>query len=167
MQTNLNTERLSLATVTTEDDAFMLELLNSKGWIEFIGDRHVHSRKAAVTFIEKVNKTRNITYWVVKLKTDNIPAGIISFLKRDYLEYFDIGFAFLPQYTGKGYAYEATKAILEMLKQYPEHTIILASTMPENQKSIGLLSKLGFRFDKEIEVGQEILRISIHDAAIG
>ena len=166
IQATLTTDRLSLAIINAGDHSFILELLNSAGWIEFIGDRNVHSAKDALAFIEKVNKTPKLTYWVVKLKTDETAIGIISFLKRDYLEHFDIGFAFLPQFSRRGYAYEAASAVLESLKQIPEHAIILASTLPGNQKSIGLLTKLGFRLDREIYLNQEILRIYIHDTSI-
>lgn len=163
MQTILNTDRLSLAPIKANDHAFILELLNSRGWIEFIGDRHVHSKEDALAFIEKVKKTPMFTYWVVKLKTDRTSVGIISFLKRDYLEHFDMGFSFLPQYQGRGYAYEAAKAVLNRLKKDPGHAIILASTLPANKKSIGLLIKLGFRFDRTLQVDQETLNIYIHD----
>lgn len=166
LQTNLYTDRLALAIVNTGDHAFMLELLNSKGWIEFIGDRHVYSAKEAITFIDKTNNTPNLTYWVVRLKADQTPVGIISFLKREYLKHFDIGFSFLPQHNGNGYAYEAAYAVMQILKRYPEHTTLLATSMPSNKNSLRLLTKLGFRFDHELRFEKETMYVYLHDQTI-
>lgn len=93
------------------------------------------------------------------LKDTHEPIGIISFIKRSYLDYFDIGFAFLSRYNGKGYAYEAAKEILSIVSSKPEHSIVMATTMPANVSSVKLLTKLGFYFDKEIEVGLEKLHL--------
>ena len=84
-------------------------------------------------------------------KKAGTPVGIISLIKRSYLEYFDIGFAFLPQYTNNGYAYEASKAILAMVSRLPAFKTVLATTLSSNKSSIKLLAKLGFRFEKENE----------------
>jgi [ribosomal protein S5]-alanine N-acetyltransferase len=159
MLTKLTTKRLSLNALTVEDGDFIQELVNTKGWLQFIGDRNIHSKEDAINYINKINATRNFYYWVVRI-TDTIePIGIISFIKRSYLEHFDIGFAFLPQYNSKGYAYEAAKEILSMVKSKHEHSIVLATTVPDNLSSIKLLTKLGLHFDKEIEVGSEKLHV--------
>jgi RimJ/RimL family protein N-acetyltransferase len=74
---------------------------------------------------------------------------LISFLKRDYLEFFDLGFAFLPEYARQGYAYEASEAVLHRMMQDPKHHTVQATTLPSNQASINLLGKLGFQFQEE------------------
>jgi RimJ/RimL family protein N-acetyltransferase len=95
----------------------------------------------------------NIQYWVVRLNEKNVPIGIVTFIKRDYLEYHDIGFAFLPQFSKKGYAYEAVFAVLNELKNEKAHPQILATTIQDNVRSIQLLEKLGFHFEKIIQQG--------------
>lgn len=78
-------------------------------------------------------------------------------MKRDYLDDHDIGFAFLPQYAKKGYAYEAVKAVLDLaLKHYP---VLLATTISENKNSIALLSKLGLQYERTIKIENEKLLI--------
>ena len=111
MQNRISTERLRLQLLTLEDYDFIEQLVNTNGWIEFIGDRNVHSKEDAVAYINKIINTENLFYWVVRIKGSNTPIGIISFLKRAYLEHFDIGFAFLPEYNGNGYAHEAAKKV--------------------------------------------------------
>ena len=163
MITTLTTERLSLQALAIGDADFIKELVNTKGWLQFIGDRHIYSKEDAINYVNKINNSQNIHYWVVCLKKINVPIGIITFLKRNYLEYFDIGFAFLPQFNGEGYAYEAAKAVLSMVMSKPEHPTVLATTLPNNTNSIKLLNKLGLEFDREIEVGDEKLQVySIH-----
>lgn len=152
MQTNITTERLSLNLLTLEDHDFIMRLVNSNGWIEFIGDRNVHTKDDAIAYINKIMSTKNLYYWVVRIKNASTPIGIISFLKRSYLDNFDIGFAFLPEFNGNGYAYEAAKEILSVVSRNPAHTVVLATTIPQNVNSIKLLTKLGLRFEKKLKV---------------
>jgi [ribosomal protein S5]-alanine N-acetyltransferase len=159
MKTKITTQRLTLSPITEDDYSFMLALVNTKGWLEFIGDRKVHSKEDAIKYIQKIKKTEDLNYWIVRLKNNNTSIGIISFLKRSYLENFDIGFAFLPEFYGYGYAYEAAKEILSVVSKKPEHAKILATTVPQNTNSIKLLTKLGFYFEKEIEIQNEKLHV--------
>jgi [ribosomal protein S5]-alanine N-acetyltransferase len=148
----LITERLIIKPLALTDVSFILELLNSEGWIKFIGNRNVTSQVEASTYIERILENKNIVYWVVKLRDSQVPVGIVTFIKRDYLEHHDIGFAFLPNFAKKGYAYEATNAVLQQLIRERNITHILAITVPENMKSIKLLKKIGLAFEKEIEL---------------
>ena len=43
----LETERLILRQFTTGDSKFIVELLNSPGWIEYIGDRNIKTEEQA------------------------------------------------------------------------------------------------------------------------
>jgi RimJ/RimL family protein N-acetyltransferase len=146
----LQTERLNLDVLQVQDHDFIQQLLNTEGWLRFIGDRHIHSTGEAIAYINKIINTPHLTYWVARDKVTKMPVGIISFLKREYLEHFDIGFAFLPQACGKGFAFEAANRILSEADKDPQHAIVLATTVPENAASIGLLCKLGFSFQEEI-----------------
>ncbi len=159
MQNKIITDRLSLNLLTLDDRDFVKSLVNTQGWIKFIGDRNVHTDDDAIAYINKIRNTQNLYYWVVSIKKENTPIGIISFLKRDYLENFDIGFAFLPEYNGNGYAYEAAKKVLSLVSKNPQYTVVLATTVPQNTNSIKLLIKLGLHFGKEIEVEKQKLHV--------
>jgi ribosomal-protein-alanine N-acetyltransferase len=166
MLTPVPTDRLIIDQLTIEDHDFILELVNSAGWLEFIGSRNVHSKEDAINFIHKTINSPNLTYWVVRLKVEEIPIGIISFIKRAYLEHFDIGFAFLPQFAGQGFAFEAANEVLLNIRRKPEHSSILATTVPQNVHSIRLLTKLGFHFEKEIEVENEKIHVYSNQTTI-
>jgi RimJ/RimL family protein N-acetyltransferase len=159
IERTITTDRLELEIVKTEDAEFIRSLVNTREWIEHIGDRHVRSKKDAIAYVNSILATENFLYWVVRTVKGHTAIGIISFLKRAYLENFDIGFAFLPDFTGKGYAYEAAKAVLDMVKQQPEFNTVLALTQASNERSIHLLKKLGFTYQKTSEWEDKMLEI--------
>lgn len=157
MQNNYSTSRLVLNKLAPADADFIKELVNTPGWIKFIGDRNIHNDEDAARYIQKIMGDPNIQYWVVKTKDVHIPIGIVTFIKRAYLSHHDIGFAFLPAHAGQGYAREATAAVLNDIAGTGTHTHILATTLKENASSIHLLEKLGFIFSSEIDTENEIL----------
>lgn len=159
MQSQILTNRLSLDLLTENDHPFIRTLVNTKGWLQFIGDRNVHSEEDAVAYIRRLLNTPDLFYWVVQKQDDATPLGVITLLKRSYLEHFDLGFAFLPEFTGQGYAFEAAHKLLSVVSKMKEHDAILAITIPQNVSSIRLLTKLGFVFEKEIAVANEQLHV--------
>jgi [ribosomal protein S5]-alanine N-acetyltransferase len=151
MQKKYFTSRLVLRPVNLHDAAFILELLNTKGWIQFIGDRKVNNIEDSRNYIQKIMNNPHTLYWVARLEREHASVGIISFIKRSYLEHWDIGFAFLPAFFGNGYAYESAEKILQEMLKNPQHSTILATTKVDNQSSIHLIEKIGFHFKKEME----------------
>ena len=81
-----------------------------------------------------------------------IPIGMCGLLKRDYLENPDIGFAILPEHTNNGYAYEAAKATINFAKTHLNISHLAGFTIGYNIYSINLLNKLGFTFDRMIQI---------------
>ena len=150
---DLLTQRLNISPLDSVHSAFIFELVNSFGWKEFIGERNVNSIQDAEIYIHNILANDNIEYKVVSITTENTPIGIVTFIKRDYLDHHDFGFAFLPQYSGQGYAHEASKYLLNLYKS--KHPIILATTKTTNNKSIQLLEKLGFIYSHDIQHDKE------------
>lgn len=155
----INTKRLFIAPLSEEGTTFVFELLNTEGWVKNIGDRNIRSEKDAREYIQKVNSNPHITYWIVKLKKEGLPIGLVTIIKRDYLPSKDVGFAFLPQFFHKGYAFEATKAVLLALVNSNGLEIILAISLPDNKSSIKLIEKLGLKFEKTINHENSILGV--------
>lgn len=159
MQTNYKTERLFLRTLSAADARFIFELLNTEGWIKFIGDRNIKNLEDAGQYIQKIISNPDVEYRVAVLVDEQTAIGVISFIKRTYLDHHDIGFAFLPAYAGKGYAFEAASAVLADMLQLEEHHTILATTLADNHSSIQLLKKLGFIFSRQIINGEDTLQL--------
>lgn len=147
----LETDRLILRHQTTQDAAFILELLNDPSWIQNIGDRGVRTlddaRKNIIEVPMKAYAQLGFGFYLTELKEGGIPLGICGLAKRDFMEDVDIGFAFLPRYWGKGYAYEAASAVMDYAKDVIGLKRIAAITAIDNQASAKLLEKLGLQFE--------------------
>ncbi len=137
------------------DAPFILELLNTPQYIQFIGDKNVHSIKdAEINIQERIDSyvTTGFGLWLVALKKSGVPIGTCGLIKRDSLEHVDIGFAFHPNYFNKGYAYEAAEGCLRYGYEKLGLSKVVGITDGDNQSSIKLLEKLGLHFEKEIKM---------------
>lgn len=155
MLTSITTERLLLSPLAMGDGKFILELVNTDGWLRFIGNRNINSEADAIAYIQTLIENPDINYWVVRLKGADTAIGIITFIKREVLAYHDIGFALLPAYEHKGYAYEAAGAVLLDIVHSAKHTHVSGITNVNNGAAIKLLKKLGFEFQNLINVENE------------
>ncbi|WP_185151659.1 GNAT family N-acetyltransferase [Chryseobacterium sp. SN22] len=159
---NISSDRLELSPLTGNDYSFIFELVNAPGWLQFIGDRNIRTEDDAKAYILKINENPQIKYRKVTLRSGKKPMGIITWVKRDYLEYPDVGFAFLPDGAGQGYAFEATRAVLYSAPEVLRQDRILAITTRENVRSVKLLEKLKFSCDGETEAdGKMLLQYSL------
>jgi RimJ/RimL family protein N-acetyltransferase len=137
----------------------MLELVNTEGWLKYIGDRKVHTVTDAEAYIQRILDNPLYFYHVIEMNDTTDPVGIISFLKRDDQKYFDLGFALLPAYEGQGIASEAANKYLTTIQSQQEFENIIAICVPENLKSISVLKKLGFSYQYDYKQGEEVLSI--------
>ena len=149
----LETTRLRLREFTADDTEFIISLFNSPGWLEFIGDRRVHTVPQARAYLEngpmKSYRENGYGLFLVERKDDGAAIGMCGLLRRESLEYPDIGFAFLPEYSGKGYAVEVARATLAWATDTLGIPAITAITLPGNLRSIHLLEKIGLRYLKD------------------
>jgi RimJ/RimL family protein N-acetyltransferase len=147
----LETDRLILRHQIIEDAAFILELLNDPSWMQYIGDRGVRTLDEARAYILKgpidMYARLGFGFYLTELKDGGIPIGICGLVKRDFLEDADVGFAFLPRFWGKGYAFEAASAVMDYAKTVLGLKRIAAISSEDNYASANLLRKLGFHFE--------------------
>lgn len=160
----LETERLVLREIEPERDApFILELLNTPKFIQYIGDRQVRTVEDAAAFIENryAASYRDNGYglYAVDLRSDGTSVGMCGFVRRDTLPGPDIGFSFLPEHERRGYGYESASAILDYGRKTLGFTEVYAITTLDNDASGALLEKLGFSYDRNIETEDEVLRL--------
>ncbi len=159
----LETDRLTLRELTFYDSSFILELVNTPGWLTYIGDRNIKNNEQAKKYLEngplKSYAQHQFGLWLVTRKQDGEKLGICGLLKRDYLDQPDLGFAFLPEFTGKGYAKESANATIAYAHSKLKITDISALVIAENKRSIHLLEKIGMSFQKTITVGPESLQL--------
>lgn len=155
----VETERLTLRRLTVDDAEFVFALLNEPSWLRFIGDKGVRTLEDARAYIENgplaMYQRFGFGLYVTERRTDGVPMGMCGLIKRDGLDDVDIGFAFLPAYWGRGYAFEAAAAVMEYGRNVIGLTRIVAITAPDNESSARLLEKLGLRFDRMVRLSAD------------
>ena len=156
--TVLETDRLILRQLTSDDAPFILELLNQPSFLRFIGDKNVRSREDAVRYLETgplaSYERFGFGLYRVELKGSGTPIGMCGLLKRDTLPDADIGFAFLPDYWSAGYAFEAADAVMNYGRGLGLKRIV-AITSLDNDASIKLLGKIGMQFEGIIKLADD------------
>ncbi len=155
----LETERLILRKFTLADAPFILELVNTPTWLQFIGDKGVRNLQDAQNYLKngslKSYQENDFGFYLVCEKSTQKPIGMCGFIKRQELEDVDLGFAFLPDYIGKGFGYEIAQATIEYGKDVLKLRRIIAVVDQRNIPSNALLQKLGFVFEKTIPFGEK------------
>jgi RimJ/RimL family protein N-acetyltransferase len=164
------TERLVLRELCIDDAVFILQLVNEPSWLRFIGDKGIKTLEAARNYILKgpVEMYARLGFglWLVELKEGSIPVGICGLIKRESLKDIDIGFAFLPAYWRRGYAFESASAAMAYGKKALELKRIVAVMSPDNYASDRLLEKLGFRFERMVRLPGDAPEIRLYAAAV-
>ncbi len=145
----LQTSRLKIEKASEVDVDFFFQLLNSPNWIKNIGDRGIDDKTKALAYIQNsLIKSYQIhgfgLYKMITAET-HIPIGICGFVKREYLNYSDIGFAILPEYEGLGYTSEAIKGLIDYGFSKLGLLTILGITNECNNASCHLLQKSGLK----------------------
>jgi RimJ/RimL family protein N-acetyltransferase len=161
----IDTPRLTLHRLTTDDADFILELLNEPSFLRYIGDKGVRTRADACQYIlagPMASYERfGFGLYRVEEKDGGEPIGICGLLKRESLEDVDVGFAFLPAFWSNGFAFESASAVLAHGRRTWGLKRILAITSPDNEPSIRLLAKLGFRFERMARLSEEAPEIEV------
>jgi RimJ/RimL family protein N-acetyltransferase len=148
----LETERLLLRPLTTDDAPFILTLLNEPSFLRFIGDKKVRNLEDARQYIltgpMASYQRHGLGLLAVELKASQTPIGMCGLLKREELPEPDIGFAYLPDFWGQGFAFEAAKAVMNDARESLKLNRVLAIVNPDNDASIKLLERLGLKFER-------------------
>lgn len=143
----IETQRLLIEPLSNEDLTFIIELLNQESFKKYIGERYVTDEKSAMNFLEEgpfLTYPRDIGMHCVKIKQTGEPVGLCGLMKRHYLMIPDLGYAFLEQVHGQGYAYEAAKEVINWAAFDKGYKRLAAMTSFNNDASMRLLKKLDF-----------------------
>jgi RimJ/RimL family protein N-acetyltransferase len=145
------TKRLRVRWLNADDAAFIFSLLNQPSWIQYIGDKGIKTLQDALNYIENgpvaMYKRAGFGLYLVELATTGEPMGMCGLIKREALKDVDLGFAFLPKFWCKGYAFESAAAVMCYGREVLGLRRIVAILAQDNHRSSKLLEKLGFRFE--------------------
>jgi len=150
------TERLIVRQFELSDASFIVRLLNDDLFIRYIGDKNVRTHDHAINYLKTGPKASYEKHGfglnLVCLRESHTPIGMCGLLKRNELDNPDLGYAFLPEYSGKGYAREAAGNTLKTVMKTCSLDKVVAVTLPDNVRSIKLLETIGFRLKETIEL---------------
>lgn len=161
MEIFISTPRLILRELIPSDAAGMFELDSDKDVHLYLGNQpltHIDQSKEVIRFIRQQYEENGIGRWAVIEKSTNRFIGwaglkLVTTPVNGHVNYYDLGYRFIKQYWGKGYATECTKALLEYGFIKLQQEVIYAMTDAENMASARVLEKNGFRqtgvFDDE------------------
>lgn len=139
---------LIVSEFSVTDSSFIFELLNTSAWKKFIGDRNINNIEDAANYIHTAPLASYAKYgyggWKISLKRTGEPIGMVGLFRRDYLDGPDLGFALLPGFEGKGFAYESSLATLNYVSETYNIQKLYATTVEINPRSQRLLARLGF-----------------------
>jgi RimJ/RimL family protein N-acetyltransferase len=161
----LKTDRLILRRLSERDAEFILGLLNEPSFLRYIGDKGVRTLDDARDYLLNGPLESYIRYgfglYLVETKEPQISIGICGLIKREALPDVDVGFAFLPEFWNKGYAFESASAVLAYAKTVLKFDRIVAITDIDNVVSGRVLQKLGMRFDRMIKLSETSAEIKL------
>lgn len=161
------TERLILKAAEVQDADFFLELYNMPSFIQYIGDRNLRTKEDAENyitnrFLPQIKKLGFGNYVVIH-KELNKKIGAVGIFEREGLDVLDIGFSFLPNYEGKGFAYESASKLKEVVAtDFGVHKIS-AITTKENFSSQKLIEKLGLKFQKLVTIPEDDVELMYYE----
>jgi RimJ/RimL family protein N-acetyltransferase len=167
--TVLETERLALREFRLEDAEFVLQLLNEPSFLRFIGDKGVRTIEDARNYLLKgpIESYRRFGFglYLAALRADGTPIGMCGLVKREGLPDVDVGFALRSRYWSRGYAAEASAAVLDYGKRILNLARIVAIVNPDNQASITVLERIGLKFERMIRLSAEAAELKLYAPA--
>lgn len=164
----IETERLTIGPFDLDDSEFILRLLNERAFIEHVGDKGVRDLDGARHYLRDGPMASYERFgfglWRVALSDDGAPIGMAGLLKRDYLDDVDIGYALLSRFHGAGYAFEAAAAVMRHARDRLKQQRVLAIVNEDNEPSIGLLKKLGFKASGKVRIPEAEEHLSLYES---
>ncbi|KZL18975.1 hypothetical protein PsAD2_02493 [Pseudovibrio axinellae] len=139
----LTTKRCLITRPQLRDRPFLNQLFCNEKTRAFLGGRQ--SQNAIERRCSKVISQSQCDHGIVRLQEGDRAVGLLSVGPyHDTLSY-EVSYEFLPEYWGKGYAYEALQAFLPFSCQALKLPVILAETQHRNTRSKRLLDKIGLQ----------------------
>jgi RimJ/RimL family protein N-acetyltransferase len=151
MKPIIETDRLLLREIVPADKKDMLRMYSDEEVHRYTGEPTIESlEEMEKAILERVPNYKKYGYgrWATILKEDMRFIGWAGLAYLPEFDEIDLGYRFMPQYWGKGYATEASQAVLDYGFEQLKLPKIIAIAMKENKASIRVMEKVGMVFDK-------------------
>lgn len=166
----LTTGRLAMRWVTLDDAELMLAVWNDPAFIKHVADRGIRTVPQAHEAMRqgalKLYQQYGYGPFRVSLLGDDTEIGICGLFRREGFDEPDIGYGILPAYCGRGYAFEAARAVLDYARTELGLGRVTAFIAPTNHASIGLAEKLGLRYERQARVPPDDADVGMYSIAL-
>ncbi|ODB41943.1 GNAT family N-acetyltransferase [Pseudoalteromonas sp. A22] len=163
-------ERIFLRKATLNDAGFLLRLLNQKSFIDNIRDKGIKTQQQAEEHIEQAYlipyQIGKPAAYIVVEASSNTSIGLCGLYQRPFFNIPDLGYALLDEFTGKGYASEAVRLLMEHAKLEQSYIKLGAITLESNRNSINLLSKVGFSRIGKIIIDNDLTPVVVFECQL-
>jgi RimJ/RimL family protein N-acetyltransferase len=148
----IDTERLRLRALTPDDVDNLAALYADPDVMRYVGNGQPLPRERAEFSVDRaVNywwKEHNFGPWVIELRDTGEFVGRCTIQTLQDGPEVEVGYILAKPHWGKGYATEATRALLAYGFDTAGLNRIVAITYPENTPSQHVLEKAGLKFEK-------------------
>ncbi len=160
------TGRLNFVEFSPEYAEDLFRLMTDPDWLRNIGDRGIRTVDDARAQIEHKYRPHmrehGFGFFVLVDKASGAMAGMCGLVRRDGLDGIDLGYALLPEFRGRGLAVEAASAVLAWAHERLGLERVLAIVDPDNLASIGVLERVGMRFERFLRLPGEQKDLALH-----
>lgn len=150
MQPIIQSNRLIFREFTANDAPLMYELNSDPEVVKYVHEKPTTSLELALSAITNNILPQYATYgygrWAVFLKASDTFIGWCGLKYRPERKEIDLGYRFMRQYWGRGYATESAKAVLEYGFRTLHLPKITAMAHIENLASLRVIEKCGLQF---------------------
>jgi RimJ/RimL family protein N-acetyltransferase len=166
----METKRLILRPFTLDDAEAWLPLVSLPEIIRYTGDTPATS----VAQARELLRTRPLRDYAVHgygrlavvEKSSGRLVGFSGFKYVDDLQDVDIGYRFLPDCWGKGYATESAEALMEQGRRLHGFRRIVGTVHPDNPASGRVLEKLGLRYERLLDADENGVALKLYAALL-
>ena len=146
---NLETERLLLTEIKDEDAKRYHDIRTNSRVIKFMDrdpDKDVEETLKKLREITKARLENKSVNWGLRQKTTGEMIGDLGIWRLDNKHFRgEIGYSMHPDFYGKGLMTEALNRVLDYAFQDAKFHSLEANTHPDNERSIALLKRVGFK----------------------
>lgn len=142
------TPRLFLRPPREDDLESIYRLGNNPNVMRFINKGKTQTREEAkVDLARRIKSTDDqLGYWIVEEKATGAFVGWLALKDLDQTKHIEIGYRYMEEFWGKGYATEGSLRLLEYAFKDLQLEEVVAVALEENKASIRVMEKLGMRF---------------------
>lgn len=159
MKKTIETDRLILRKIELSDAESLFEMDSNPEVLKYIGvptTKSIEEVTKMILLIHDQYDKFNVGRWAVVDKNTNQFLGWsgLKFMTESingHSNFYELGYRFLPQFWGKGYATESAKAWLNYAFKEIKCDSVYAMTDTKHAASINVLEKIGFELMNEFD----------------